>query len=337
MLSSHSFLSNTFEPPTGQSEGKFHTDATGLRCFICTFTDNSSTATFTLRQAALVDYLVIAGGGSGGSGSGGGGGGAGGVLMGTQYPMPADTYTITVGAKGVPGATSASAGTNGGNSIINNGSADIFKSIGGGRGGNENATHKNGGDGGSGGGAGIQSSSPGTKGEHTDTGAVDTHGTVAATHIGYAGGTAPNQYTGGGGGGAGVAGSNGNSNSSGGEGGNGINDVWSLGTAETKAMFEIFDNPVGELNGGTRWLAGGGGGMRQIGSDHTNNADAGKGGGGLGGFYHSSHANYPLSKGSDATANTGGGGGGSHQTYGGVNNGGSGIIVLRFIVDKVIT
>ena len=42
-------------------------------------------------------------------------------------------------------------------------------------------------------------------------------------------------------------------------------------------MFEIFDNPVGELNGGTRWLGGGGGGMRQEG-EHTNNA-TGKGGG----------------------------------------------------------
>ena len=50
-VSSHAFISNTFITPTGQSEGKFHTDATGLRCFICTFTNSSSTTTFTLPKA----------------------------------------------------------------------------------------------------------------------------------------------------------------------------------------------------------------------------------------------------------------------------------------------
>lgn len=336
MLATHSFLSNTFEPPTGAAEGKFHTDATGLRCFICTFTNSSSTTTFNVMHNTLVDYLVVAGGGAGGSGSGAGGGGAGGVLMGTQYPMPKGTYTITIGTGGVASTASASAGAVAGHSIINNGSADIFKAIGGGRGGHEDGTLRNGAAGGSGGGGGRQGGTSGTGGAHTDTGAVDTHGTVAATHIGFAGASAGGNYYGGGGGGAGEAGTTGSSITSGGDGGDGINNVWSLGTAETKAMFEIFDNSVGELNGGTRWIAGGGGGHRQ-GGNHTNNAPSGKGGGGLGGFYHTGHTSYPLSKGTDGTVNTGGGGGGSHNSYGGINNGGSGIVVLRFIVDKVIT
>ena len=101
---------------------------------IHSFTSIGNT-TFTVTRKGIVDYLIVAGGGSGGvgyaSGScvGGSGGGAGGLLTGKKI-IEADTYTITVGAGGASQTTAESQGNNGENS-----SALGFTAIGGGGGG----------------------------------------------------------------------------------------------------------------------------------------------------------------------------------------------------------
>ena len=82
------------------------------------------------------NYLVVAGGGGGGKSYAGGGGGGGmrvsydTPIAGDPLILPADTYTITVGA----GGTGGKPGSNGGDSSIASPSIDTFASSGGGRG-----------------------------------------------------------------------------------------------------------------------------------------------------------------------------------------------------------
>ena len=116
--------------------------------------------TFTPYRNLTTDVLVIAGGGGGSRG----GGGAGGVSYQTGKSLSANTsYTVTIGAGGVPGGT-------GGAGNAGNGSNSVFSDItsnGGGRGGSTN----NGGNGGSGGGSGYNSTGgTGTTGQGTNGG-----------------------------------------------------------------------------------------------------------------------------------------------------------------------
>lgn len=98
----------------------------------------------------IVDYLVVAGGGSGGStGSGigilnGGGGGAGGVLQGMLRIQPGAAVTVTVGAGGVP--SGGNDGSDGQNSAL----GDLV-AVGGGGGGQGGQNGRAGGSGGGGG------------------------------------------------------------------------------------------------------------------------------------------------------------------------------------------
>ena len=67
-------------------------------------------AIITETSNSVVDYLVVAGGGSGSYISGGGG--AGGFLTGSGHPLSQSTpYTVTVGSGGSGSATSGAGGS----------------------------------------------------------------------------------------------------------------------------------------------------------------------------------------------------------------------------------
>ena len=132
------------------------------------YTDETGTAEWrNLKEAGVsinVEYLVVAGGGGGGaaSGGGGGGGGAGGLLTnfgGTAFTASTGTaYDIKVGIPGTGATSSATAGTNGGNSEF----TSSYVAVGGGGGSGFGVSGSIGGSGG--GGAGNMVSSPGIAG-----------------------------------------------------------------------------------------------------------------------------------------------------------------------------
>ena len=88
---------------------------------------------------AVVEYLVVAGGGGGGSGYGSGagsGGGAGGLLAGFSGVAIGSAITVTVGGGGSGAASSAdSTGSTGANSVFGN-----FTALGGGGAGSAGTT-----------------------------------------------------------------------------------------------------------------------------------------------------------------------------------------------------
>jgi hypothetical protein len=199
-----------------------------------------------------VTYLVVGGGGGGGDGvptrTTGAGGGAGGYLTGTLSVTPSTSYTVTVGAGGLPGTSP----TNGGNSVF----ASIT-ALGGGYGaygGNNGAT---GGTGGSGG---------GTSGPYSGG---TTNGGLGTAGQGNNGGVA-SQFSCSGGGGAGQVGGNSSPGAYGGNGlantitgvsvyyaGGGGGSIGGLGGGGRQA-----DNPSSgtAARPGTDGLGGGGGG-----------------------------------------------------------------------------
>src|SRR6056300_753832 len=169
--------------------------------------------------------------------------------------------------------------------------------IGGGRGGTGNTGLHNGLTGGSGGGG----ASEGTDG----TGGAGTSGQGNDGGNGFS-------SSGGGGGGAGSAGTDALAANSAGNGGAGF-------------LASIF----GETYGQSGWFAGGGGG----GVDNSASALAGTGVGGMGGG-----GDGGRGAGESGIPHTGGGGGGANypgaNVYGG--NGGSGIVLVRYIVDTAV-
>ena len=242
--------------------------------------------------SATVEYLIIAGGGAAGSYAGGGG--AGGFVYGA-VAVTATTYAVTVGAGGTNASgisPSQSVGSNGSNS-----SAFSVSATGGGGGGNGSTS---GSSGGSGGGGGYNSSGgSGTSGQ------------------GYAGGSSVNSnpYPSGGGGGATAVGTNA-SGLTAGSGGAGTSaySVWATATS----------------TGVSGAYAGGGGGGVSSGGAYTSGGVAGAGGAGGGG--NGGVGGTGVTAG---TANTGGGGGsGGYLEAGNYNprSGGSGIVIIRYLV-----
>ena len=116
---------------------------------------------------AILDYLVIAGGGSAGAGDGCGGG-AGGYLTGFEDYVESTTYTVTIGSggSGVSGVGAKRPGNQGSNSVLSGGGLSLT-SIGGGFGGCGDAPGLEGGNGGSGGG-GTGGAGSGTVGQGFD-------------------------------------------------------------------------------------------------------------------------------------------------------------------------
>lgn len=184
--------------------------------YIHVFSNANDVATFenVCGEDVPVRMLVVGAGGAGGfglhtaSGSGGGGGG-GGVLDVENVSMPADgAWTIRVG-KGATATTSTSALKNetAGASSVSNGTECVAEVPGGGNGGESSSSSA--GDistkghaptSGAAGGGGIRVSKSGAEGTYKSS--------ILGVEYGpFSGGTATDNYRGGGGGGAGAAGS----------------------------------------------------------------------------------------------------------------------------------
>jgi len=275
-----------------------------------------------------VEVLVVAGGGGGGMDMGGGGGG-GGVLYSSNYSVtPGSAITVTVGAGGY-GAPAGGGGyrtdgagpqpnvhqftisaTNGGNSVFGS-----LTAIGGGYGGSSywGYTPNNGygATGGSGGGA---------SGYRGGIGTAGTRGGAGTSGQGFAGGGGATYYSGGGGG----------------AGGPGVSATWKpnggpgliypsmspyyFGGGGGGAAYSSYDG------GGNGGIGGGGGGAvgTTYGGAGLNNGSPGGGG---------NRGVWAQKPGGNAGANTGGGGGGGshyHRTNQG-GEGGSGIVIVKYL------
>ncbi len=229
---------------------------------------------------------------AGGGSGGSGGGGAGGFLSGFTNLLASTAYTITVGAGGA-GASAAAVGNQGANSSI----ASLVIAIGGGAGSGDaflSGGVMNGGSGGGGGsyGSGNNPGGSGTAGQGNAGGAQGSGGSSGS----------------GGGGGAGAVGGTGGGNA--GSGGVGL---------------------TSSISGSQVYYAGGGGGSVRpyVGGSP---GSGGTGGGGAGAATSNNAA------GGNGSANSGGGGGGgsAYANTGGNNfgvsgNGGSGIVIIRYL------
>lgn len=260
------------------------------------------TSTIVIPETRDCDVLLVAGGGGGGGVTGygaSGGGGAGGLVFNTFSALQGGQYNITVGGGGTAGGDALVNGGNGGNST---GFGLTAKGGGGGGGSSDGTTWLAGSAGGSGGGGGGGDANPnGAGGSATQPGT----NSGVTTDAGFAGGTSASNVgdCGGGGGGAGEVGDT----FQGQDVGNGYN----IQGGDGLDMSAYFTTSFGE-NG---YFAGGGGAFAR--NDNIPRA-GGLGGGGDGA--------------SSGTANTGGGGGGRDA---GVSSGagGSGIVLIRYIID----
>lgn len=289
--------------------------ATGIYC-VAKFRTASNDYLLTVPSGITsVDYLVVAGGGGGGSGGGGGGG----VIKQDGYQVtPDSTIAISVGQGGTGGAGGRSvqtAGTVGGDSKFG---ATTAK--GGGAGGTEGVNGNV--DGGSGGGSRFDCTVR-TCGSGPAGSGVSPHG----NNGGY---STYNSYgAGGGGGGAGGAGFNTTRTYIGGNGGVGVSS---------------------DITGSSTFYGGGGGGginnnhNQYVGLDSNGNlvfsataqtnggGQGGLGGGGTGSSYgFSGGTRGQFANATSGAPNTGGGGGGTDPEDINAGNGGSGVVIVRWV------
>jgi hypothetical protein len=256
-----------------------------------------------VRESIQADVLVVAGGGGGG-GSGGGGGGAGGLIYEENYSLETGTYSVNVGRGGAGGEDESIAAEDGENSSFAN-----IEARGGGGGGTRNIdSGHNGGSGGGGNKQSLTSGGNGTEGQGYDGGDGQNYGSCGAA---------------GGGGGAGEKGGDERGEGLGGHGGDGL----------------YLGSEFGKRYGEEGWFAGGGGGSLE--GDIEYKCNEAPGDGGLGGGGDGSAGNPGAGNG---MAHTGGGGGGGNQGQGGDENlyreggdGGSGIVLVRYPIDKVVS
>jgi hypothetical protein len=281
------------------------------------YTIDSIDKTLTLPEDTFCDILLVGGGGGGGKNAaceGGGGGGGGTVIHLTNFKLRSNTtYKFEIGRGGdkASGAHNNTIyGGNGGNtkiSTFNNAEYIIAK---GGGGGGPGTPEKgswavnNTNNGGSGGGG---SSFGGGGGGGFFAGIEHNIGNLLSyKQYGNNGGNANNAGGGGGGGGAGSSGGSPNGNN-GGNGGDGINIPF------------IDDNYYGAGGGGSTGNSCQGDWAARTG---FNAGTGGKGGGGNGG-------RRADTIGIDGKQHTGSGGGGASYTEAG--NGGSGIIIIKYL------
>jgi len=272
--------------------------------------------------STTLDYLVVAGGGSGGWTDYGGGGGAGGLRVSNGYSLPSPTTSplasptgLTATVASFPITIGAGASNPGNPGTGGQGSTSTFSTIssaGGGGGKNSNnGVGQPGGSGGGGMGATAQSSGQYAGGTGNSPPVSPPQGNNGGA--GYDG-VAVNTQSGSGGG-AGAAGGNAASGASAAGGIGSFVDVSFIGTPAAPGYGT--SGPVS----GTRYFAGGGGGAAD--SPSATNYAGGSGGGGLGGNPGTPSGDRP------GATNTGGGaGGGSNPAKN--NNGGSGIVMIRY-------
>lgn len=262
----------------------------------------------TPTNVSTIDFLIVAGGGSGGSRHAGGGG-AGGLLRGASVSISGVTaLNISVGA-GAPAPSRVS----GNNFTLGEKGTDSFLSKNSGSGGFTSRTAIGGG----GGTAAGLAPQYGGSGGGSQSSTVSTFESGQGNAGGTGGFSAGYWYAAGGGGGAGGVGLN-HTSTSGGAGGPGaiwINDftttiATSLGLPQTR-----------QVSGNQVYFAGGGGGS----TTSTTPGEGGLGGGGA--------AVLGNNTGVSGGVNSGGGGGGSGCCDGGTPGaGGSGVVILRYIL-----
>jgi hypothetical protein len=254
----------------------------------------ASGGNFSVSTSGLADILVVAGGGQGGGTHGSGGGGAGGFKYWSQTTVASGTSAVAIG---VGGSGSAGDGGKGDDSQF----ASLSASSGGGGSGSHSSSPatQNGGSGAGASGRFSQAGGDGNANEGNDGG--------NATSL-----TGGPDDAGGGGGGASAAGTTA-SGTTAGNGGAGYTEGatvydWESGSGTVTL-------PASFYNGSTNSsYAGGGAAGSQVGTAGS----AGVGGGGAVGV--------------DGTANTGGGGGGQGGAgVGPRGDGGSGVVILRFV------
>ena len=243
----------------------------------------------------LMQFLVIAGGGGGGPGGGGeGGGGAGGYRNSVTGELSGASSSALSPLVDIPRGTALVVTVGAGGGDTGQGSDSVFHTI----------TSLGGGcggycTGGSGGGSGFPGGGPYA-------------GTALQGTAGGVGGRGTNDpyysFLGGGGGGAGSGGGNKSSYDPGSAGGGG-------------------SGLTSSINGTSTTRAGGGGG----GADsRAYPAGGGSGGGGTG----SGGSNLGYGQGTAGATNTGSGGGGGQYGLVGGKNGGSGIVIIRYLLGE---
>ncbi len=297
-------------------------------------------------EPKLIDIFLVGGGGAG-SESHGGGGGAGSVVFMKDVSLN-NKYRIKVGDGGYCLSDNTSSGRDKGIGLNGHSSEfinmqtneSIFAQGGGGGGGNNN----NGGDGGSGGGADAYYNGADKLFKYGGkaTKYIPIFNNIIGTKYGMNGGDSFYQKTNSGGTAAGAGGGGGGATQNGetptslnepANGGSGIFSVSSNGISyNLKQHFSLEnDNNIGYYNedDDNIYFAGGGGGAYWHNPVQTQKYGyGGIGGGGDGGDVNS--------VGSDGINNTGGGGGGGGDggeqqiTYGG--KGGSGIIIIKYLI-----
>tara|TARA_B100001741_G_scaffold226734_1_gene188362 strand:+ start:8374 stop:10809 length:2436 start_codon:yes stop_codon:yes gene_type:complete len=305
-----------------------------------------------------VEIVMVAGGGAGG-GNIGGGGGAGAYCEGSSITLPANTYTMAVGA-GAGGfggndfPSTGSPSTHATNSTISWPGPNTWTALAGGNGGGYNTNPSQAG--GSGGG-GASNISPGSNAGSPATSTPTTTPLGTLTSYGNIGGTAPNpQPWAAGGGGAGGAGNAPYQPGSGGYGGAGkqIPSTFRDPRSAPGPIAGVSPHLLPEVGGGLGapgpgdsgfWVAGGGAGAAHpyplINPETDNFGTPGAvGGGGMGGYEQAPAPQSPVTPerchGHPALENTGsgGGGGGYFGSPGGFvprsGNGGSGIILIAY-------
>ncbi len=251
---------------------------------------------FNVTTGGSIEYVLIAGGGSGADrGDGAGGGGAGGVLGEGMGLPPSTNQGGSVTATVQDYTLSVGAGHPGGASETTGGPGTPSTGFG------KTAV--------GGGGGGQNNITPGDGGDGGSGGGGDDTKPAGAgqnypgpTQQGFPGGEIGGGSGGGGGGGAGGAGQAGNATP--------VNGAGGIGIGLPSGIPPSYGTPG--PNGSLRYFGGGGGG----GENPSTNGGYGGGGG---------------AQGNAGTTNTGGGGGSGHDGSSG-GAGGTGIIIIRYLV-----
>jgi len=263
----------------------------------------ANSGSFTIDTNIICDILIVGGGGSGGGYSGGGGGGD--VIYKSNYTLNSGTYTITVGNGGTAprsGSDNYINGNPGETSSITSTNLNFIPIYAAG----------------GGGGIGYNKSTPTT----TPT----------------AGSIANGNFSSGGGGGAGSDSQNFSSGSGNGVSGNGGKSIGIYGSGGGGGATGNGGDATTSTNsagiGGTGYTSsitgisigygGGGGGSSWTGPS----ANSGTDGGGNGGRDTTSTA-------TNGATNRGGGGGGAPTGYNG-GNGGSGVVIIRYLYTSAV-
>jgi hypothetical protein len=343
----YSAYQNRFESYQAFANGGTVTTLTqnGINYRVHTF---NSSGTLSVTKGGDVEVLMVAGGGGGGSGAdsfweAGGGGGAGGLINNTGFPVTDGTnYTVTIGAGGAGGlnqtnTTPSNRSGNGSNTTFS-----TLTTVGGGGGGGAYYAPDNGGSGGAAEGRNLYPNASGTQYQGynggsgnglSSTDGAGGGGAYYAPDNGGSGGAAegrnlyPNasgtQYQGyNGGSGNGFSSTDGAGGGGGGAGGIGQN-------GQAVYPFKGGDGGIGRIftfSGNTGVYYGGGGGGKTAVSGAGVGGVGGLGGGGNGGVAGGSAV------GTSGTANTGGGGGGGLSTSTPTGSGGSGVVMIRYII-----